>query len=159
MLPRVEKKNYFRVNRCLLEQVMYQVLPLPHTSIFHSKYCSKFLEDGLITTKLPNVFSSASVSLLQIKAHSRQTRSKVSGTRSKTQEYGSCSSPRDVDTCLFFSATTLAHKQKRTRSQHSYLLLQQNYWWQFYRGTQPGPCSPRCKGKAQKLAITESQNS
>ncbi|KAI1242412.1 hypothetical protein IHE44_0005952 [Lamprotornis superbus] len=61
---------------CIIEEsmkVMHQLLPLPHISISHTKYCSKCLEDELITTKLPNVFSSASVSLLQIKAHSRQT--------------------------------------------------------------------------------------
>lgn len=106
---------------------MHQVLPLPHTSIFHPKYSSKYLEDELITKNSPMVSAVHQYLCYKYRHAAVKQWSKVSGTRSKTQEHRSCSSPRDVDICSCFSAMTPAHKQKHTRLEHSYLLLQQSY--------------------------------
>lgn len=94
---------------------MHQVLPLPHTSVFHPKYSSKYLEDELTTTKLPDGFSSASASLLQIKARSRQAREQSQCNKKQNPRAQKLLKPKGCGYLLTFPATTLAYKEKSTQ--------------------------------------------
>lgn len=131
----------------------------PHKHLFlHPKYSSKYLEDELITTKLPNGFSSTSASLLQIKACSRQTTEQSQWNKKQNPRAQKLFQPKGCGYLLMLCCyNPCLQREKHTRLQHSYLLLQQNYWWWFYRGTQTGPCSPRCKGEAQKSAVAHGE--